>query len=302
MFFISGFTGQVSIGICMIRIVLALLDVKHFFIFSKVCFQFVQFFQKQLGYFRIMFLNINQISMQTSSTLFHKSAFFLIRKICILIWLYLISCNRSLQLLKPVQMPGHTVREHKIRGEFMIDHRRQPQDFACLIAYKCNVLIMVILITFQNRDQYLNRQLLRQFLMGLEIICVQYLCIVIEHLTIIYIIINVYFVTRILPKELQEIHQVFTFSVDHRTYSSIIIILLSLRLIVFANGKLILRSRNKILINHPRPEYFCISKQRSRKWLRLCKWFEHQIFIKNRKIFFTFDHPDSFCCQVSCSG
>ena len=249
-----------------------------------------------------MFLNISQISMQTSSALFHKSSFFLIRKICILIWLYLISCNRSLQLLKPIQMPGHTVREHKIRGEFMIDHRRQPQDFACLIADKCNVLIMVILVTFQNRDQYLHRQLLSQFLMGLEIICVQYFCIIIEHLTIIYIVIYLYPIIRILPKELQQIHQMFTFSIDHRAYSSIIIIFLSLRLIAFANGKPILRSENKILIDHPRPEYLRIGKQRSRKRLRFRKRLKNQISRKNGKMFFTFYYANCFCFQIADSG
>ena len=198
-----------------------------------------------------MFFNIYQISVQTGSTLFHKSALFLIRKIRIFFRLYLISCNRSLQLLKPVQMSEHTVREHKICRKFMINHRCQPQYFSCFIAYKCNILVMVILITRQNRNKDLHRQLLCQFLISLKIVSFQNLCIIIEHLAIVYIIIYLYLVIRILPKELKQIHQVFALSINHRAHSSIIIILLCLCLISFANSKLILRNRNKILINYP---------------------------------------------------
>ena len=144
----------------------------------------------------------------------------------------------------------------------MIDHRRHPKNLTRLIAHKCNIFIMIVLITFQNRYQDLHCQLLCQILMRLKICRFQNLRIIIKHLAVIQIIIDLHVLVRILSEKLQQIHQLLALSISKGDCCSIIIIFSCLRLIPLTKSQPILRYWHKIRVDHPRPEHFRISKQR----------------------------------------
>ena len=133
----------------------------------------------------------------------------------------------------------------------MIDHRRQTQNLVILIADKCNIFIVIILIPFQNRNQNLHYQLLRHRRVVLEVVRFEDFGIIVEHLAVIDVIIDVNFGIWIFSKNFQQIQQMLSLVINHRRNGSIVIILFHLRLIPFTKRKPILRRRHKIRINHP---------------------------------------------------
>ena len=131
--------------------------------------QAIQFLYKLSGNFRVMLFYIHKILMQTNGTFFHHLPFFWVLQTVIFIILNFMSFHGTDQLTVPVHMLRRIVRKHKVSGEFMVDHRRQPQNFSFFITNERNILIVIILIAFQHRNQDLHGKLLCHVFVILEI-------------------------------------------------------------------------------------------------------------------------------------
>ena len=198
-----------------------------------------------------MFSDVYQIFVQTCRTFFHQMTLCFFCQIVKFPPLHFIPLNGPRKLFEPVHLPRHAVREHEIRRKLVIDHRRQTQNLVILIADKCNIFIVIILIPFQNRNQNLHYQLLRHRRVVLEVVRFEDFGIIVEHLAVIDVIIDVNFGIWIFSKNFQQIQQMLSLVINHRRNGSIVIILFHLRLIPFTKRKPILRRRHKIRINHP---------------------------------------------------
>ena len=73
---------------------------------------------------------------------------------------------------------------------------------------------MIILVSLQDRDQYLHGKLFRHFLMLLQKISFKNISIIIKHLAIVYIIIYIYLFIRIFPN-FKKIQKGFSFFIGH---------------------------------------------------------------------------------------
>ena len=71
----------------------------------------------------------------------------------------------------------------------MIDHRCKTYDPAIFITEKCYIFIMIILVSLQDRDQYLHGKLFRHFPMLLKKSSFKNISVIIKHLAVVYIII-----------------------------------------------------------------------------------------------------------------
>jgi len=131
----------------------------------------------------------------------------------------------------------------------MIDHRCKTYDPTIFITEKCYIFIVIILVSFEDRDQYLHGKLFRHFLMLLKKISLKNISIIIKHLAIVYIIIYVHLFIRIFSKKFQKIQKVFPFFICHGYCRSVIKIFFICCLISFTNGQFISRRRHEIFIN-----------------------------------------------------
>ena len=131
----------------------------------------------------------------------------------------------------------------------MIDHRRKADNLSLFITEKSYILIMIILVSLQNRDQYLHGKLLCQIFVFLEKFRFKDVPVIVKHLAIVYIIIYVDFFIRIFPEKLQKILKGLSFFICHRNCGSIIKIFLIYFLITFTGRQLVLRRRHKIFID-----------------------------------------------------
>ena len=239
MILVSGFPGHVSIRVGSSRIFNIFLQIKWRWILFQIMLQAIQFLYKLSGNFRVMLFYIHKILMQTNGTFFHHLPFFWVLQTVIFIILNFMSFHGTDQLTVPVHMLRRIVRKHKVSGEFMVDHRRQPQNFSFFITNECNILIVIILIAFQHRNQDLHGKLLCQVFIILEIGSLQNIRIVIKHHTVILILVYIYLFIRILPKEFQKIQKLLIFIVNPWNHSPIIIVFLCLFFITMAKRQLI---------------------------------------------------------------
>ena len=131
----------------------------------------------------------------------------------------------------------------------MIDHRCKTYDPAIFITEKCYIFIMIILVSLQDRDQYLHGKLFRHFRMLLQKISFKNISIIIKHLAIVYIIIYIYLFIWIFPEKLQKIQKGFPFFIGHGYCRSVVKIFFIYCLIPFTDGQFIPGRRHKIFIN-----------------------------------------------------
>ena len=131
----------------------------------------------------------------------------------------------------------------------MIDHRRKADNLSLFITEKSYILIMIVLVSLQNRDQYLHSKLFCQIFVFLEKFRFKDVPIIVKHLAVVYIIIYVNFFIRIFPEKLQKIQKGLSLLICHRNCGSIIEIFLIYRLITLTDRQLILWRRHEIFIN-----------------------------------------------------
>ena len=131
----------------------------------------------------------------------------------------------------------------------MIDHRCKTYDPAIFITEKCYIFIMIILVSLQDRDQYLHGKLFRHFPMLLKKSSFKNISVIIKHLAVVYIIIYIYLFIRIFPKKFQKIQKRFPFFICHGYCRSVVKIFFIYCLIPFTDGQFISGRRHEIFID-----------------------------------------------------